>query len=203
MDNILWRHSREYSFWVSYFFYVCSIYKIKILIEFISMYDWEIFTYTFTHIYLSFSDGRTQCQRLLSSFTSLPETHQMLRNTCRDFANNELKPVAAELDKNHKFPAEQVCHSFFFLINSFHGVLFKHCCLQESWGKQGLPGSFHTPCPSLLCSHGCHRKQISSTSLWPFCRFCFPSFDLQFFVNHLGTFSFFLTFLQSSVFFLV
>lgn len=32
----------------------------------------------------------------------------MLRNTCRDFANNELKPVAAELDKNHKFPAEQI-----------------------------------------------------------------------------------------------
>lgn len=39
---------------------------------------------------------------------SLPETHQMLRNMCRDFADNEIKPVAAENDKQHKFPADIV-----------------------------------------------------------------------------------------------
>ncbi|KAK4813258.1 hypothetical protein QYF61_019061 [Mycteria americana] len=38
----------------------------------------------------------------------LPETHQMLRQTCRDFAEKELVPVAAQLDKEHRFPAEQV-----------------------------------------------------------------------------------------------
>uniref|UniRef100_A0A8D0KQP8 Short-chain specific acyl-CoA dehydrogenase, mitochondrial n=1 Tax=Strix occidentalis caurina TaxID=311401 RepID=A0A8D0KQP8_STROC len=37
-----------------------------------------------------------------------PETHQMLRQTCRDFAEKELMPLAAQLDKEHRFPAEQV-----------------------------------------------------------------------------------------------
>lgn len=32
----------------------------------------------------------------------------MLRQTCRDFAEKELMPVAAQLDKEHRFPAEQV-----------------------------------------------------------------------------------------------
>ncbi|XP_074868848.1 short-chain specific acyl-CoA dehydrogenase, mitochondrial isoform X2 [Carettochelys insculpta] len=39
---------------------------------------------------------------------ALPETHQMLRQTCRDFAEKELVPVASQLDKEHRFPAEQV-----------------------------------------------------------------------------------------------
>lgn len=38
----------------------------------------------------------------------LPETHQILRQTCRDFAEKELMPLAAQLDKEHRFPAEQV-----------------------------------------------------------------------------------------------
>lgn len=38
----------------------------------------------------------------------LPETHQLLRDTCRAFAEKELAPVAAQLDREHKFPAEQV-----------------------------------------------------------------------------------------------
>ncbi|CAK6440434.1 unnamed protein product, partial [Pipistrellus nathusii] len=37
----------------------------------------------------------------------LPETHQMLRQTCRDFAEKELFPIAAEIDKEHRFPAAQ------------------------------------------------------------------------------------------------
>ncbi|XP_039287536.1 short-chain specific acyl-CoA dehydrogenase, mitochondrial isoform X1 [Nilaparvata lugens] len=39
---------------------------------------------------------------------ALPETHQMLQKTCRDFSDSELKPIAAKLDKEHKFPAEQI-----------------------------------------------------------------------------------------------
>jgi len=36
------------------------------------------------------------------------ETHQMLQQTCRDFADQQLKPVAGELDREHRFPAEQI-----------------------------------------------------------------------------------------------
>ncbi|XP_071945358.1 short-chain specific acyl-CoA dehydrogenase, mitochondrial-like isoform X3 [Antedon mediterranea] len=42
------------------------------------------------------------------SLASLSETHAMLRKTCRDFADNELAPIAGELDKEHRYPKEQV-----------------------------------------------------------------------------------------------
>ncbi|KAJ8975349.1 hypothetical protein NQ317_000277 [Molorchus minor] len=42
------------------------------------------------------------------SLHKLSDEHLMLQKTCRDFAETELKPIAAELDKNHKFPAEQI-----------------------------------------------------------------------------------------------
>jgi butyryl-CoA dehydrogenase len=32
----------------------------------------------------------------------------MLKNTCKEFADKELKPIAGKLDKEHLFPAEQV-----------------------------------------------------------------------------------------------
>ena len=48
------------------------------------------------------------CKRFLSSFGMLPETHQMLRQTCRDFAERELKPIAGALDKSGQYPKEQV-----------------------------------------------------------------------------------------------
>ncbi len=38
----------------------------------------------------------------------LSETHELLRKTCRDFATNQLKSVAAELDKTHQYPAKQI-----------------------------------------------------------------------------------------------
>lgn len=38
----------------------------------------------------------------------LPETHQMLLQTCRDFAEKELFPIAAQVDKEQLFPAAQV-----------------------------------------------------------------------------------------------
>ncbi|CAM9583666.1 unnamed protein product [Ascophyllum nodosum] len=39
---------------------------------------------------------------------SLPEEHSMLRDMCRNFADNELAPHAAEWDKNHTFPSHQI-----------------------------------------------------------------------------------------------
>lgn len=32
----------------------------------------------------------------------------MLHKTCRDFADNELKPNAAKFDREHLYPAEQI-----------------------------------------------------------------------------------------------
>lgn len=46
--------------------------------------------------------------RSLTQLAELPETHQILRQTCRDFADRELSPIAANLDKTHVYPAKQV-----------------------------------------------------------------------------------------------
>lgn len=32
----------------------------------------------------------------------------MLQKTCRDFAEGELKPIAAKLDREHLYPKEQI-----------------------------------------------------------------------------------------------
>uniref|UniRef100_A0A0C9QDK8 Short-chain specific acyl-CoA dehydrogenase, mitochondrial n=1 Tax=Fopius arisanus TaxID=64838 RepID=A0A0C9QDK8_9HYME len=46
--------------------------------------------------------------RAIASLSSLPETHQMLQKTVRDFAEGELKPIAKTLDKEHRYPKEQI-----------------------------------------------------------------------------------------------
>ncbi|XP_012253909.2 short-chain specific acyl-CoA dehydrogenase, mitochondrial [Athalia rosae] len=46
--------------------------------------------------------------RTIASISSLSETHQMLHKTCRDFAEAELKPIAAKVDREHLYPAEQI-----------------------------------------------------------------------------------------------
>lgn len=52
--------------------------------------------------------GLWQMHRRGFSLVSLPETHKMLQKTCRDFAEGELKPIAAKLDREHLFPEEQI-----------------------------------------------------------------------------------------------
>ena len=42
------------------------------------------------------------------STTLLPEDIELLRQTCWDFAENELKPVAGDVDKHSYYPEEQV-----------------------------------------------------------------------------------------------
>jgi butyryl-CoA dehydrogenase len=39
---------------------------------------------------------------------TLSETHEMLRKTCRELADKELAPQAAHVDREHRFPKEQV-----------------------------------------------------------------------------------------------
>ncbi|XP_019937817.1 short-chain specific acyl-CoA dehydrogenase, mitochondrial [Paralichthys olivaceus] len=46
--------------------------------------------------------------RSLSELAELPETHQILRQTCRDYADRELIPIAAKLDKEQSYPAKQI-----------------------------------------------------------------------------------------------
>lgn len=46
--------------------------------------------------------------RGIASLAALSETHQMLQKTCRDFAEGELKPVAAKVDRQHLYPKDQI-----------------------------------------------------------------------------------------------
>jgi len=43
-----------------------------------------------------------------SVLAELPEMHEMLRKTCRDFAEGELIPIASKVDKEHWYPEEAV-----------------------------------------------------------------------------------------------
>lgn len=49
---------------------------------------------------------RWQCARTL--YARLPDTHEMLQKTCREFAEKELKPIAGTLDQEHRYPREQI-----------------------------------------------------------------------------------------------
>lgn len=53
-------------------------------------------------------NGLISGRREIASLSSLSETHQLLQKTCRDFADNELKPIAAKIDREHLYPKEQV-----------------------------------------------------------------------------------------------
>ncbi|KAI9559006.1 hypothetical protein GHT06_015795 [Daphnia sinensis] len=52
--------------------------------------------------------AKFQQARNASILTSLPETHELLRKTCRDFAEGELKPNASRFDKEHLYPKDQI-----------------------------------------------------------------------------------------------
>uniref|UniRef100_U5ERH0 Short-chain specific acyl-CoA dehydrogenase, mitochondrial n=1 Tax=Corethrella appendiculata TaxID=1370023 RepID=U5ERH0_9DIPT len=47
-------------------------------------------------------------RRGIAALSALPETHQMLQKTCRDFADKELIPNAAKFDRKHLYPKEQI-----------------------------------------------------------------------------------------------
>ena len=48
--------------------------------------------------------------RSISNYQTInfTETHEMIRQTCRDFADKELAPQAAKIDKEHTYPADSV-----------------------------------------------------------------------------------------------
>ncbi|XP_073994272.1 activator-recruited cofactor subunit 42 isoform X1 [Rhodnius prolixus] len=47
------------------------------------------------------------CSNVFST-AALSDTHQMLKKTCRDFAEAELKPNASKFDREHLYPKEQI-----------------------------------------------------------------------------------------------
>ena len=52
-----------------------------------------------------------QCLRNKKSYSDWPflkEEHLMISSTCRQFAESELAPIAAALDREHRYPKEQV-----------------------------------------------------------------------------------------------
>lgn len=60
----------------------------------------------------------------------LSDTHQMLRETVRDFADKELVPIAGALDKEHRFPRDEIKKL---------GDLGIMCVdIPEEWGGTGL-----------------------------------------------------------------
>jgi butyryl-CoA dehydrogenase len=50
----------------------------------------------------------TAASRSFTSYTELPEEHAMLREMCQQYAAKNLAPIAGELDREHRFPAQQV-----------------------------------------------------------------------------------------------
>lgn len=72
----------------------------------ISFYAASYKTFSFAYYLCRARWGRQF--RTLYTLAQLPDTHQMLRKTCRDFADNELKPVAAQNDREHNYPKEQI-----------------------------------------------------------------------------------------------
>ncbi|XP_031351395.1 short-chain specific acyl-CoA dehydrogenase, mitochondrial isoform X1 [Photinus pyralis] len=77
------------------------------------------------------SRSRTCLQkRTIASLSALSETHQMLRKTCRDFADGELKPVASKCDREHLYPEAQ--------IKQMGELGLMAMCVPEELGGTGL-----------------------------------------------------------------
>ncbi|XP_013107639.1 short-chain specific acyl-CoA dehydrogenase, mitochondrial isoform X2 [Stomoxys calcitrans] len=54
------------------------------------------------------SHNQLHTTRNIACISALPETHQMLQKTCRDFSNTELVPNAGKFDREKLYPDEQI-----------------------------------------------------------------------------------------------
>ena len=57
---------------------------------------------------LKYSARSVKVTKKYSDWPFLTQDHKMISETCRNFAETELIPIAGILDKEHRFPAEQV-----------------------------------------------------------------------------------------------
>jgi len=65
-----------------------------------------------------------------ATFTDLPETHQMLQETCRQFAETELWPIAHQVDKQGFFPES--------VVNKMGELGLMGINISEDYGGSGL-----------------------------------------------------------------
>jgi len=68
--------------------------------------------------------------RAFTTYESLPEEHQMIYDMCRNFADSELSPNAAEWDKKHSYPADAV--------RQMGELGLMGISVEEKWGGAGL-----------------------------------------------------------------
>ncbi|XP_025406459.1 short-chain specific acyl-CoA dehydrogenase, mitochondrial-like [Sipha flava] len=73
---------------------------------------------------------QNQQGKQIASLASLSETHQLLYKTCRDFAEGELKPIAAITDREKMFPKKQ--------IKEMGELGLMGICVPENVGGTGL-----------------------------------------------------------------
>lgn len=57
---------------------------------------------------LLINNARRTSVRTITALCALPETHQMLKQTLKDWSDKELKPVAANIDKQSLYPRDQI-----------------------------------------------------------------------------------------------
>lgn len=76
----------------------------------------------------------------------LTETHEMLRDTCRDFADKELAPKAGAIDKSHEYPQEQV--------RQLAELGLMSVAIDEEWGGSGLDNLAYAIAMEEIC-RGC------------------------------------------------
>ena len=62
----------------------------------------------FNYYFLNFAAFKISQNQCISSLALLPDVHQMLHKSIRNFAEQELKPIAGKLDKTKIFPKEEV-----------------------------------------------------------------------------------------------
>ena len=78
--------------------------------------------------------------RSITTYSQLPEEHQMIYDMCRRFAEEEIAPNASKWDKNHEFPDKVkdmvslfCCRCLYLLLEELAFIVWVH---QESseWG---------------------------------------------------------------------
>lgn len=113
-----------------------------------------------------FTAAMIGCRRLLSTSSlggQLPETHEMLQKSCRDFVEKELRPVAAENDRLHRFPEAQ--------IKKMGEMGLMSIALPESEGGPGLDVLAYSVALEEICrgcaATGTIMSAHNSLYLWP------------------------------------
>jgi len=83
-------------------------YNLKLLLCLISYVFLGISNKLCSNTILKRISNNLQDGKSIASLASLSETHQLLYKTCKDFAEGELKPIAAKTDREKIYPKKQV-----------------------------------------------------------------------------------------------